>query len=302
MDIAHKKTEKQLSEMEKKISGIYERAEKEINASWQEYMASAEKEVKNYQKAYDDAKKSGDKDLIKKTGKELGKAQREATITNSRYQSVVEQTAKELSNVNEISTAYINGQLPDTYLVNYNYIGKKIGSQVNGYSFSLLDKNTVKDLITNDKLRLPYKEINTKKDVAWNIKKINGELTQGILQGESIPKIASRLSNVEKMNSEASVRTARTMVTSSENKGRMDMMKDAEKDGIMLKKKWISTGGARTREWHADLNGIELNIDEPFENEFGEIMYPGDPSADPANVYNCRCTLVAEVKGFKNVR
>lgn len=299
MDIAHKKTEKQLSEMEKKISGIYERAEKEINASWQEYMASAEKEVKNYQKAYDDAKKSGDKDLIKKTGKELSKAQREATITNSRYQSVVEQTAKELSNVNEISTAYINGQLPDTYLVNYNYLGKKIGSQVNGYSFSLLDKNTVKDLITNDKLRLPYKEINTKKDVAWNIKKINGELTQGILQGESIPKIASRLSNVEKMNYDSSVRTARTMVTSAENEGRIDMMKDAEKDGIILKKKWLSTRGNRTREWHAELNGVEKSIDEPFENDFGKIMYPGDPSADGANVYNCRCTLTTEVKGFR---
>ena len=26
-------------------------------------------------------------------------------------------------------------------------------------------------------------------------------------------------------------------------------------------------------------------------------MFPGDPSAAPSNVYNCRCTLIAEVEG-----
>lgn len=39
-------------------------------------------------------------------------------------------------------------------------------------------------------------------------------------------------------------------------------------------------------------------MDKPFESELGDIMYPGDPSADPANVYNCRCTIAARVIGF----
>lgn len=33
-------------------------------------------------------------------------------------------------------------------------------------------------------------------------------------------------------------------------------------------------------------------------NEYGEIMFPGDSGADPANVYNCRCTLLSVFDGF----
>jgi hypothetical protein len=55
---------------------------------------------------------------------------------------------------------------------------------------------------------------------------------------------------------------------------------------------------ARTREAHRLLDGQEQEIDDPFESELGEIMFPGDPDADPANVYNCRCSLTYKVVGF----
>jgi hypothetical protein len=34
----------------------------------------------------------------------------------------------------------------------------------------------------------------------------------------------------------------------------------------------------------------------------GKIMFPGDPSADGANVYNCRCSMSSVVKGFKKAQ
>ena len=43
-------------------------------------------------------------------------------------------------------------------------------------------------------------------------------------------------------------------------------------------------------------------LNKPFENSLGKIMFPGDPSADGANVWNCRCSMAAVVKGFKKVR
>ncbi|MGN0683747.1 MAG: phage minor head protein, partial [Oscillospiraceae bacterium] len=111
--------------------------------------------------------------------------------------------------------------------------------------------------------------------------------------------IASRLAKVENMNANVAIRTARTAVTSAENKGRLDGLERAQKDGIILKKRWIATHDARVRDWHAELDGQIVDIDKPFENSIGEIMYPGDPAADGANIYNCRCTMVGEVLGFK---
>ena len=104
------------------------------------------------------------------------------------------------------------------------------------------------------------------------------------------------------MNKNASIRTARTMVTSAENKGRMDMLEKAESEGIICKKVWISALDTRTRDWHRDLNGVSQDRDKPFENSVGKIMYPGDPSADAANVYSCRCSLGYEILGFKKLR
>lgn len=298
-DRAHILTDKELAKMERKIGAIYKRASKEVGETWKKYLDDVAKELKPLQDAYDVAKKGGEKEVIKEMGKALGLKQREKTIMNEHYRQLTKRLAEDMTHINEIATAYVNEKLPQVYSLNYNAIGKKVSNQVAGYSFELVDANTIKNLATTNKTLLPYKKINEKKDVSWNTKKINSEVLQGILQGESIPKIADRLGNVTEMNYASTVRNARTMVTSAENKGRMDMLHDAEENGVVIHKVWLATNDERTREAHALLDGEEVEVDEPFDSILGDIMYPGDPSADPGNVYNCRCTLEYKVVGFK---
>ena len=69
--------------------------------------------------------------------------------------------------------------------------------------------------------------------------------------------------------------------------------------GIQTRKQWLATLDDRTRHWHAELDGETVDNDQPFKTEYGDIMYPGDPKADPANIYNCRCTMIASIKGFE---
>ena len=286
MDKAHKATDKRIASMETHLRAIYKRADKEVREAWDKYMQTAEEELKPLQKAYEDAKKSGDKEKIRETGRILAAKKREMTITNAHYKAVVERTAQELTHVNEIATAYVNGELPDVYALNYNFVATGM-QEVSGISFDLYDAHTVRNLAMSDETLLPYKVVDVAKDVRWNTKLINSEVLQGILQGESMSDIAARLTHVENMAANAAIRNARTMVTSAENKGRIDMMDDAEKQGVIALKRWISTHDARTRDWHAELDGKMQEKDKPFENSVGKIMYPGDPSADPANVYNC---------------
>ena len=299
-DKAHTKTDQKLEEMEKRLSAIYSRANKEIGKRWKEYLVESQTEIDELQKAYDLAKKGGDAKEIRKAGIALSRAKKDRTLMDSRFKALTETTAAQLANVNKTALAYINGELPEVYSVNYNALEQSVYG-VGGYSFSLVDADTVKNLATTDKSLLPFKELDEKKDIRWNVKKMNAEVLQGILQGEPMDKIAGRLSKVTEMNETAAIRNARTMVTGAENKGRQDSYKRAEKDGIIMKREWLATNDSRTRHWHAELDGVEVDIDEPWKNEFGKIMFPGDPSADPANTYNCRCSMAAKVIGFKKV-
>jgi SPP1 gp7 family putative phage head morphogenesis protein len=165
-----------------------------------------------------------------------------------------------------------------------------------------VDAQTVKNLATSDQTLLPYKYLNGVKDVRWNTQKVNSAVLQGILQGESIPNLAKRLRSVTDMNKASSIRNARTAVTGAECKGRQDSYENATQDGIELKREWISAIDGRTRHAHRLLDGQLADVDKPFKSELGPIMFPGDTSADPANVYNCRCTIAAKVIGFNKVQ
>ena len=290
-DIAHIKTDQKLEEMEKRLSAIYSRAEKEIQKTADEYFSRFAKQDEAKRKLLEQGKITED---------EYKKWRKGKVMYGKRFTEMKEQCAKQLLNVNQTALAYVNGELPEVYAINYNALAGSVDG-VGGYSFTLVDADTVRNLAVTDTSLLPYKEIDPAKDIPWNMKKINAETLQGILQGESMDKIAKRLRNVQEMNKTQAIRSARTIVTGAENKGRQDSYKRAEEDGIIMKRRWIATNDSRTRHWHAELGGVEVDIDEPWVNEFGEIMYPGDPSADPANTYNCRCSMRSVVKGFKKV-
>ena len=296
-DKAHRLTDEKLEEMEKRLSAIYSRAEKEIGERWKEYLVEAQEEIDELQKAYDLAKKGSDQKEIRKAGRKLSQAKRERTLMNKRFKALTERTAAELANVNKTALAYINGELPEVYAINYNALETTVDG-IGGYSFALVDADTVRNLATTDKSLLPYKELDEKKDIRWNVKKMNAEVLQGILQGDPMDRIASRLSKVIGMDETAAIRNARTMVTGAENKGRQNSYARAEADGIILERTWLATNDSRTRHSHAVLDGETKPIDTPFSNG---LMYPGDPDGEPSEVYNCRCTLIAKVKGFKKI-
>lgn len=295
-DKARIKTEKELAKMERKVDKIYSKAYKDISRSWNKFMDSHAPKLEKAYNDLQDAIKSGDKKAIDEAKAVYESTAKNITVNNQRFQGMVDETAEKLTHTNEVALAYVNGEMPKIYTTNYNAFGDE---NVKGYSFSLVNERAVKELATKDKALLPKKKIDVPKDMKWNEKNINSQMLQGILQGESIPKMAKRLMNVTDMNRNSAIRNARTMTTAAENKGRQDSYKKAQNDGVIMEREWVATHDERTREAHAELNGVRVGVDEAFDSEYGPIMYPGDPSADPANVYNCRCSIRVHVKGFK---
>lgn len=176
------------------------------------------------------------------------------------------------------------------------YIQEHIEDGSESVSFQMVDEATVARLQRNGDVKLPRKKVNVPKDERWNTKQLNSKLLAGIENGDSIPKIAQSLTVVIGNNMASTTRNARTMVTGAENAGRKDSYDNLADQGVVQKKVWIATADDRTRESHLELDGEEVDIDQPFSNG---LMYPGDPAGDPEEVYNCRCSMRDHIVGFR---
>lgn len=200
-----------------------------------------------------------------------------------------------LLNADKAAANIVNEGKLGVFADNANYIGYDLEHSAGiNTGFTLYDQATVARLVKSDPQILPKAREGVKKDKAYSYynKLMNSAITQGIVQGETIPQIAKRIVDVTGERSYSSaVRNARTAYTGAQNAGRMEGLHQAQALGIKVKKQWMATLDDRTRDTHADLDGQIRDVDEPFEVDGMEIDYPGDPTADPSLVYNCRCTL-----------
>lgn len=99
--------------------------------------------------------------------------------------------------------------------------------------------------------------------------------------------------NMIRQRAETIARTEGTRVT---NMARQESFRQlAAKPGLghnRARRVWHATEDDRTRDWHADMQGQEVGLEEPFTDGLGNsLMYPGDPDAPAETVINCRCSM-----------
>jgi len=290
-DPAHKETDKILRDMEKRLDEVYKQAYREARQTADDFM----KQFREMDKKKRQQVKDGELDKA-----EYERWRRTQVFQGNRYHQMADTLAADMTHTNQIAASVINGYLPEVYAVNHNYGTYEIekGSRINT-QYTMYDKQTVERLIRDNPDLLPRKAaVNVPKDQLWNKKHINSAITQGILQGEAIDKIAQRLAaTVTDMSHTSAIRNARTMTTSAQNGGRIDSYKRAEGMGIKMLQVWMATLDSRTRHEHRQLDGQKRKVGEAFEVEGEKIFFPGDPAAEPYLTYNCRCTLIGEVEG-----
>lgn len=280
----------------------YEQAQKEVQQKLNDYLQRYKKKDETWRKWVKEGKK---------TQKEYIEWRKGQLIVGRRWRDLKDQLAKEMRQTDKLAKSIINGTLPQIYVINHAYGTwqvEKSGSINTAYT--LYNREAIERIIREDPEMLPppgprmEKRIAEQKAQRWTRQKLQSDMMQGILQGDSIPDLAKRISgSVTRSGNVDAVRYARTMATGAQNAGRYDSYRRARDMGINLVIEWAATLDNRTRHAHREMHGQRTTVDEPFHTPDGfTIMYPGEGGEDvpQREIWNCRCTLLAWVEGYEH--
>lgn len=285
VDLGHVQTDRILEGLEERLGDIYTQAYEDVKKKADDYFARF---------AVKDKAKRGLVAAGKLSKAEYSTWRRNQMLSGKRWTDLRDQLAQDLTNVNKIAAGMVRGELNEVFAINANYSEYLIenGMRMN-YGFTLYDRNTVANLVMNDPDIIPWKpDVDVPADLRWNRQMVTSHVTQGILQGESIPHLSKRLLKTVNNDRIAAVRTARTAVTSAQNAGRQAVYDKAKSMGLNLQKEWLATLDGRTRHDHGMADGQRVPLDGKFTVGGHKMKYPGDMSAPGWLVYNCRCTTI----------
>ena len=215
-----------------------------------------------------------------------------------RLQGIVDQLAVRANASNETAAQFVSDELPGVFAESANWSAWDVQRHIGGLNaFSIVNEDAVRRLFVEQPDLVPSVLVDKAKDVAWNRQKFASAVTQSILLGESVDKLAFRISDVFGMNERHATMLARTAFTSAENGGREYTFRRATDMGIKMRKQWVATLDGRTRDSHRMLDGEIVEVGEQYSNG---LEYPGDPSGPPEEVANCRCGEKGLVEGMRD--
>lgn len=290
-DFMSREMDERLSEMEASISNVYEQAVEETTARLNSYMEQYEEENRVMRARLLEGEI---------TDAEYEEWARRNLLRTQQYSTTIDSLTEMLVNADTAAIALVNGELPYVIAESYNFtqfVGHIIADHddIPNVSFEIYNAQSVQAIIRDNPQILPV--VDPELDTEWNRTRLNREITQGIIQGSTIPDLATRLQRVTQMDRNSAIRAARTSMTGAENMGRNESHRQITSQGINMVKRWSATYDARTRDTHRLLDNTTANekglFGEGILDKLGEPLmeFPGDPKGAAAEIYNCRCRL-----------
>lgn len=287
-DIAHEFTDREIEKLEKQIQSVYLEAQRDIEKKLDTF-------IKKFRvKADIKYREMIDGKITKDEYKRWVSGQ---VFQMDQWKAKRDQITNVIHNSNKTAINIINGKMNGVFAENATYMNYSLEHEAGvNFGFGVYDNATVVKLIKDDPQLLPKWKINEKKDYIWNQQKVNNAVIQGIIQGEKLDQISKRIFNgLAMQNKNLSKTFARTAMTEAQNAGRVESLRNAKKLGIDVEKEWMATLDRHTRDSHARIDGESIPENERFSNG---LRYPGDPEGNAQEIYNCRCTLVGNLKKY----
>lgn len=293
-DYMSRMMDSRLERLEDNLTSLYANATNEVLSDYTDWIAKYEKRDEAMRIKVEDGEI---------TEEEYLDWRRRTLLKGEQYKKTVQSLTSILVNTDVAAMAMVNDDLPSVIAESYNFIqslgftmADEAGLSVG--TFQIYNAESVQAIIRDNPDILPV--VNLPEDEKWNKDRINREITQGIVQGDSIPNIADRLQRITDMDKNAAVRNARTAMTGAENLGRNESFHNLKDNGIPCKLQWSATHDARTRDTHIMLDGTYQDDDGYFGADFlaHPLRYPADKAGDASEIYNCRCRASLRLKGI----
>ena len=298
-DYAHEWTDEQIEQLRRRFDKEYSQAAREMQGKLEKALADYGKENSQRLKALDGTPEAQ---------RLYDEWKRSQAVSQTWMRDMVHQLSESATHANMHAADMINDCLPHVYAENANMSAFALDKQL-GFDtgFTLVNEDAVRYLMGmplqkpgDDQLLrevtwnpdiermhvqdLRRREVDYPKDMRWNREKFQSAITQGILQGESIPNIVKRTKDIYGRNKASATRAARTATTNAENAGRMSTFERAQRLGIDMEIEWLATLDGRTRSSHRALDGERIQLGEKFSNG---LRWPGDPQGPAGEIWNC---------------
>lgn len=288
-DMGHDWTDEQIERLSVRMHEMYAQAANEM-----------QDKLESWLKDYEDSRKQWVKDVKsgRKTKEEFDKWLKDRAAERSWQTNMINQLSIDAVNADIRARQMINDELPSICAENANMEAYNLCNKTGlDLSFTIYDQDSIRFLMTDPTI---YPTVDTAKDFAWNQKKFTSAITQSVLQGESMPNAAKRLTRVLAMNRNAAMMVARTSITYVEGMGKRNSFKRAADMGIPLKMQWNALHDGRTRYEHRQMDKVQVNVGEMFDVDGHKMTGPGDPTAPAYLICNCRCHLTGEI-GYEGI-
>lgn len=213
-----------------------------------------------------------------------------------RKNKVIDGIISELDAAGVQAAALIRDKLTDVYQVNREETTERLSLQADELgietSFARYDKRQITVLITEGQSpfsRIAYNNLGQNPVIR---RRLQNELAQATILGESQEKIIKRIRKVTGQTVAQARRVAQTERTRVQSQARWEAGNEAVAMGLRVYNTW-STRMINSRESHIALNGKSALQGERFPGSV--LHYPGDPEGQAADVINCHCVLVPNI-------
>lgn len=293
-----KRQDKELIYLEERISALYEEASYQITEEYNRFYTNYQLEYERRLAMVESGEMSQDS---------FNTWCRNQIFQSNRYQAMISSLTDVLTNADVAAMAAVNEQLPYTLAESYDFISSlgfeaadKAGITMG--TFQIYNADSVQAIIRDNPDLLPV--VDLPEDERWNRNHINNEITQAIIQGDSMQQVARRLQSVAAMDDRAAIRNARTAMTAAENLGRSESARRLKQKGLPVKEVWSATKDSRTRNTHLLLDGTEKDDNGYYGADILRVplRFPADPNGEPQEIYNCRCRENVQIAGIDHSR